>query len=364
MNSEKLLLEHVRRYRMLSGELGPDAGPVVDAYRRLKDLLIIEVYFMKPVRNIVSDDEMSGFVLFVEKDLRNMVNSYDPARGPLLVFLTHNMELRAMSYLARIRRSRCFGSYFSNRLLTLGEVMVQPSPEELVLQQEEDESNESIVDNIRYMCSVRPTKQRNLFILLCTLLPCSSTDMVDNFCTMLNIDSAQTFAIADYLSEVGEETDTGMTRREHLGVRRNYFLMRRIELESHIRSALNERKLVRKLEYQRKRLKAVNQELKHAKMNVKYGILSEILGIGCAAISSAVYYAKKVLKDASVKGAGTMRTSNRSPELRRFEPFEEFNITMIPRPGTCGLMIANKLSSKYGEKQENTASKLERAQAS
>ena len=367
MNSEKLLLEHVSRYRMLSGELGPDARPVTDEYRRLKDLLIVEVYFMKPVRRIVSDDEMSGFVLYVEKDLRTMVDSYDFGRSPLLAFLTHNMELRAMSYLARTRRSRCFCSRFTNRLLAVGEDMVQPGPEEILLQQEESKDDGdagSIVDCIRYMCSVRPTKQRNLFIFLCTLLPCSSTDMVENFCVMLNIDSAQTFAISDYLTEIDDETCSSRPRREYLRMRRNYFLMRRIELEAHIRSALDERKLARKLEYQRRRLRAVHQELERAKMNVKYRIISEVLGIGCAEIASAVYYAKKILKGASVRNAGYIHHANGKPQLRRFEPFEEFNITMIPRPVTCGLMIANKLSSKYGENNENTACKLERAQAS
>ena len=336
MNSEELLQEHVGRYLTLSGKYGPDAEIVNDEYRTLKDMLIVEIYFMKTVRRILSDDEMSGFILYVEKDIRMMIDSFNPERSPILTFLRHNMELRAMSYLAKTRRSRCFCTHFSNRLLTLGEETVQPGPEELVLRKQEGKETRTagVIDNLRYQCSVRPAKQRNLFIFLCTLLPCSSADLVDNFCDMLNIDKEQTFAIADYLAEASDSVQAYRTSRGYLSMRRNYFLMRRIELELHIRSALDEQKLVRKLEYQNKQLEAVHSEMEHARMNVKYRILSEILGIGSRAIASAVFYAKKVLESASIDDSDNRCTSNSNHELRRFEPFDEFNITMIPRPET------------------------------
>ena len=336
MNSEALLQEHVVRYLRLCWKLGPDAETVNDEYRRIKDMLIVEIYFMKAVRRILTDDEMSGFVLYVEKDLRMMIDSFNPRRSTILAFLRHNMELRAMSYLAKNRRSRCFNTHFSNRLLTLGEETVQLGPEELVLRQQEELEKEeragNVIDRLRHLCSIRPVKQRNLFIFLCTLLPCSSADMVDNFCSMLNIDKEQTFAIADYLAEMNSQVRMYRTSRGYLNMRRNYFLMRRIELELHIRSALNEQKLMEKLEYQKKQLKTVHREMEHTKMNVKYRILSEVLGITCSAIASAVFNAKKILEAASTDDDNFTYAADGDPELRRFEPFDVFNITMIPRP--------------------------------
>ena len=336
MNSEELLQEHVVSYLKLSRELGPDAEIVNDEYRRLKDLLIVEVYFMKTVRRIVSDDEMSGFVLYVEKDLRMMIDSFNPRRSTILAFLRHNMEMRALSYLAKTRRSRCFNTHFSNRLLTLGDETLQLGPEELVLiHQEELERKKGawrVIERLRRMCSVRPAKQRTLFIFLCTLLPCSSADMVDNFCGMLNIDKEQTFAIADYLAETNDAVRMYRTSRGYLKMRRNYFLMRRIELELHIQSTLDEQKLTGKLEYQKKQLKTVRSEMEHTKMNVKYRILSEVLGITSAAIATAVFNAKRILESASADVVNPVNTAKESPELRRFVPFDEFNITMIPRP--------------------------------
>ena len=336
MISEELLQEHVVRYLRLCGKLGPDAEIVKDEYRRLKDMVIVEVYFMKTVRRIVSDDEMSGFVLYVEKDLRMMIDSFNPRRSTLLAFLRHNMELRALSYLAKTRRSRCFNTHFSNRLLTLGDETLQLGPEEMLLIHQEEIEREKgtgrVIENLRHQCSIRPAKQRNLFIFLCTLLPCSSADMVDKFCCMLNIDKVQTFAIADYLAEANDAIRMYRTSRGYLKMRRNFFLMRRIELELHIRSALDEQKLMGELEYQKKHLKAVRREIGHTKMNVKYRILSEVLGITSAAIATAVFNAKKILESATTDEVRSGEASKRDPGLRRFEPFDEFNITMIPRP--------------------------------
>ena len=338
MNSEELLMARVRRYLMLSVELGPDAESVNEEYRKLKDLLIVEIYFMKTVRNIVSDEEMSGFVLYVEKDLRLMIDSFNPSRSRILSFLRHNIELRAMSYLSVIRRSRCFNSRFSNRLLTLGEDVEQEGPEDLVLLKMEEEDAErktqNTIDRLRYLCALWPAKQKNLFIFLCTLLPCSSTEMIDNFCSLLNIDKQQTFAIADFLSELKGPFNQYRTSREYRSSRRNFFLMRRIELESHLRNALDEQKLIGKLEYQKKHLKSVHMELEHTRMNVRYRILSEILGVRRETIASAVYRSKRLLEYVSGKEIRMRHDGSEFPELRSFEPFREFNITVIPRPGT------------------------------
>ena len=120
MDSEELLLEQARLYIRLSGDPGSDPEQVEKEFIRLKDMIIVEVYFMKAIRSIITKEEMSGFILFVEKDLRTMMETFDPERGRILPFLRHNMELRALTYLALTRRSRCLNSGMSLRRITDG----------------------------------------------------------------------------------------------------------------------------------------------------------------------------------------------------------------------------------------------------
>ena len=175
MNSEELLLHHARTYLRLSEEFGPDAQCVREQYSKLRDLLIVEIYFMSSVRSILSAEEMSGFVLYVEGSLRTMIDSFDPKRESVMPFLKHNMENRALSYLAYERRTKCFSSHFISTLIR------------------------DATSRLQYICWTNPTRQRHLFIFLCTLLPYVTSEIVDNFCRVLNIDRAQTTAIADYL---------------------------------------------------------------------------------------------------------------------------------------------------------------------
>ena len=91
MDSEELLLEQARLYIGLSGDPCADPERIEREFMKLKDMVIVEIYFMKAVRAIITNDEMSGFILFVEKDLRAMIDAFDPERSCMLAFLRHCM---------------------------------------------------------------------------------------------------------------------------------------------------------------------------------------------------------------------------------------------------------------------------------
>ena len=383
MNSEELLLEQARLYIRLSGDPGADPERIEKEFNRLRDLVIVEVYFMKAIRSIITTDEMSGFVLFVEKDLRTMMETFDPGRAHIIPFLRHNMELRALSYLALIRRSRCLNSGISLRRITSGDKADQSGPEDILFMEEQacNEPGTAAV-KLRTICAARPSRRRNLFIFLCTLLPSLTTDTVDNFCRILNIDRAQTAVIADYLSDVSETDGESRKSRAYLRLRRNFYNMRRIELESHIRTALDTDTLEKELEYQESQLNRVHNRITHMRMNVRYSVLSELLGIVPHAIATAVYYSKNIFELVSMEDvssyAGPLRKSlqlaqrESGSEPPLFEPFSEFGITMLPEPpsepellfSTSRLAPSNQRSSKHGTRQKDTACKLECAQAS
>jgi len=383
MDSEELLQKQVGLYIRLSGDPGADPERIKKEFIRLRDMVIVEVYFMKAVRSIITKDEMSGFILFVEKDVRTMIDAYDPQRSGILPFLRHCMELRALDYLATIRRSLCLNSWRSLNRLTPGNCFDQPGPEDIVLMEEPPEEEPgTAVTRLRSICAARPSRRRNLFIFICTMLPSLTTDTVDNFCRILNIDRAQTRVIADYLSDMSETVRVIRKSRPYLRLRRNFFNMRRIELEAHLMTALDRKPLERELAYQKTQLELIHALMEHRKMNVRYRILSEVLRMDPHAIASAVYYAKKMLRLVSMEDTSSYRGPFRKamlhatdkPEVEPavFEPFAEFGITVIPEPpdeaelflSPSRLAPANQLSSKHGTRQKNTSCKLQCAQAS
>ena len=383
MDSEGLLQEQAGLYIRLSGDPCADPERIEKEFIRLKDMVIVEVYFMKAVRSIITKDEMSGFILFVEKDVRTMIDSYDPRRSGILKFLRHCMELRALDYLALQRRKLCLNSRVTLNRLTPGSCFDQPGPEDIMLMEEPPEKEQgTAVMRLRSICAARPSRRRNLFIFICTMLPYLTSGTVDNFCRILNIDRAQTRVIADYLSDMSEPVRVVRKSRPYLRMRRNFFTMRRIELESHIRTALDPQPLERELAYQNDQLKLVHALMEHRKMNVRYRILSEVLGIDPPSIATAVHYSKKMLELVSMEDISSYRGPYRKAMLGAagkdeeepavFEPFDEFGITVLPEPpdeeelflSNSRLAPANQLSSKHGTRQKNTSGKLQCAQAS
>ena len=375
MDSEELLQEQARLYIRLSGDPGADPERIEREFMKLKDMVIVEVYFMKAVRAIITKDEMSGFILFVEKDLRTMMDAFDPDRSCILAFLRHCMELRALSYLASVRRSRCLNSRRSIDNLMTGDFHGQPGPEDILLREDPPGEPGTAAVRLRSICAAKPSRRRSLFIFICTLLPSLTSDTVDNFCRILNIDRAQTTVIADYLADASGPAGSGRKSRQYLRQRRNYFNMRRIELESHIISALDSNPLEKKLTYQKIQLSRLGSRIAHRRMNVSYRILSELLGLDTRQIATAVHYSKTMMELVNMENmdnyTGPFRKAlllsmkKPAPEIPVFEPFPEFGITMLPEPSSpCRLAPANQLSSKHGTRQQNTACELQCAQAS
>ncbi|MBP5162143.1 MAG: hypothetical protein ILP16_04115 [Spirochaetales bacterium] len=345
MNSEELLLHHARTYLRLSGEFGPDAECVREQYSKLRDLLIVEIYFMSSVRSILSDEEMSGFVLYVEGSLRTMIDAFDPRRESLMPFLRHNMEKRALSYLASMRRARCFSSQFISSFITIDPVY--PGPEDIIFGDPDELEcgfRRTAESRLQYICRNNPYRQRHLFIFLCTLLPYVTAEIVDNFCRVLNIDRAQTIAIADYLCGLTGETRRRRTGMDYMRSRRNYIMMRTIELKSHLRYTICPEKIKSQLDYQSKRLESIRQSMIHNRMNIQHQMIAEILGVETSYVTVSVHRSKKILRllldeEGQEDVPQYIRNIMMLPESalrdavpRRFEPFEQFNITMIPKP--------------------------------
>ena len=341
MTAQEVLCQYVDKYRELSSRYGESSKRVTEAFCKLRELLLVELYFMKPLRILVNEEELSGFVIYIEGKLRGIVDAYQPGQSSFMPYFRHVMEYRALSYLEENRRRNYLALAYERYYLNHAEEVAECSPEDAYLdgieRLELERKRRTLMDRLRSMCACKPSRRRNLFILLCSLMPYLSTDAIDDFCRELNCNRDQTFAIAEYLRYLPEGSYPSRGSRLYIRSRLDYLWARRMEMEyafdhSDGRNACLSESI-------RKITALITQfETDGSKMNVEYPVLGKILNLEPCKIAYAIYSSKKLLSVV----IGDDRTGNgyivrearatsgrKSVELKRLDPFSDFGITCI-----------------------------------
>ena len=340
MTAQEVLCQYVDRYVKLSARYSESSKRVTEAYGKLRDLLLVELYFMKPVRILVHEEEMSGFVIYVEKKLRDIVDSYQPEKSEFMPYFSHIMEYRALNYLEEKRRSKLISHAYENYYMCQAEEVAERSPEEIYMEKlgklEDEKKQKKLMDKLRYVCACRPSRRRNLFILLCTLLPYLPSDAIDDFCRVLNCNREQTFAIADYLRSVQDEKDLSRGSRLYNRNRLDSLWVRKMEMEyAFEHSARRNRTLAENIRRISAMISSIESDTR--KMNVEYPVLGKLLNMEPYSIAYAVYAAKKLLSvvlgeepDSGYIGRqANTTTGRRYVRLKRLDPFKEFGIRKL-----------------------------------
>ena len=342
MTAQEVLSEYVDKYRQLFLHPDADSGKVTEVFCKLRDLLLVELYFMKSIRMLVREEEMSGFVIYIEKKLRRIVDSYRPDKSEFLPYFRHVMEYRALSYLEENRKRRLVACAYESYYMHHAEEVAERSPEEIYMEElekrENDREQRKLTVRLRHVCACRPSRRKNLFIFLCTLLPHLSSDAIDDFCRILNCNKDQTFAIAEHLCSLQSESVMTRGSRMYSKNRRDYFWMRKMEMEyTFDRSDRQDETLSGNL---RRIMNIIsNLEADRRKMNVEYSVLGRVLNMEPGQIANAVYSSRKLLS--IVLGDGPQEgyigkearavSGRKAARLDRFEPFKAFGISNIKR---------------------------------
>ena len=292
MTAQEVLCQYVDKYIKLSSRYGESSKRVTDAYCKLRDLLLVELYFMKAVRGIVHEEDLSGFVLYIESRLRNIIDSYRPDQSPFLPYFEQIMEYRALSYVKQRRKRGLIALAYEHYYLHSAEEVAESSPEDAYMNNldrlESERKRKKMMDRLRYVCACRPCRRRNLFILLCSLMPYLSSDAIDDFCRELNCNREQTFAIADYLRSALEQKDTTRGSRFYSRNRLDYLWSRKMEMEYAFDHS--DRRNVRLSDNIRRITTLIsNLETDRRKMNVEYPVLGKLLNLEPCKIAYAVY---------------------------------------------------------------------------
>ena len=337
MNAEQQIVFHLQSYLGLSRKLGEDDPRVVEAFGKLRDLIIVEIYFMKAIRYLLTDEEMSGFVIYINKDIKAMVHRYRETRGPFYHYLKETMEKRAMSYLrdkmriANIQRT-CIEIQSSYSM------MVAESPEEILSKREtEAENRQQRKYNMKmlgYFCQQNPSRVRKLFVFLCTMMPFLSADVIDRFCSTLNCDRNQTAIISECLDEIRKIYDKTRSSKAHKTKMINIHWAKIIENENLARLSLDPEKPKMMADFHRNKLNEVIKGFKKAKMNIPYRVVGKLVNLDSTTVGLYVLHSKHILNRVlKEQPSRSMLKSfkNDDNKLPRFEPFKEFGIESLNR---------------------------------
>ena len=338
MTAQEVLCQYVDKYIKLSDRYGESSKRVTDAYCKLKDLLLVELYFMKTVRIIVHEDDLSGFVIYIESRLRNIIDAYRPDRSAFMPYFKQVMEYRALSYVKQRRRRGLTALAYEHYYLHHAEEVAESSPEDAYMDSmdrlESERRRKKLMDRLRYVCACRPCRRRNLFILLCSLMPYLSSDAIDDFCRELNCNREQTFAIADYLRSAMENKDRTRGTRFYNRDRLDYLWSRKMEMEYAFDHSDRRNKCLSD-NIQRITDLISNLDTDRRKMNVEYPVLGKLLNLEPCRIAYAIYSARKLL-DIVINGNSQgnsyigiqARTTvgRRRVYLSRLDPFRDFGI--------------------------------------
>ena len=333
MTGEQLISLNLKNYLSMKKLYGKDNPEVVKLYGKLKDMIIVEIYFMQDLRMTLDVEEMSGFVLFINDDLDSIISSYRSNRGRFFPYLKESLENLAMAYLKRKNKALTMYISYTEFFTDYPVNVAENNPEEMYFLKEssrEERKNKALMFNaLRYMCSRVKSRRKKLFTFFCTIISFLSRDVIDRFCESINCDREQTLIIANQLCRIQERENQNRYSKYYLSRMVDFHWSKILEYEGHAQIALNPEFYKKKADLNRKKLRESLKGFFNAKMHTPYSSVARILNMEPQTVSAYVMYAKKILeKVISNQSIYNMTPKSRikQPGLSRFEPFTEFGI--------------------------------------
>lgn len=347
MTSEEVLSDRARRFLELSERFGRTARCTADSFNELRELTIVEIYFMKPVRSLITAEEMSGFVLYAESYVDRVIDSYRSGRGEYPMFLRCVMQKLACNYLKKMKTRERICSTYIRHYLPYCSPMFSPSPEEAVLAKEQPsgdgEDCAATAWRLKYLCMKRPEKHRKFFILFCAVYPLLSPETADRICRILNFRRSQTLALCDYM----EKMNDGIYGPRHLqkqcfSEKMDYHWARLVASEAS-GEYRTDPVAARKAARCRQTMKNLLETAGRSRKKINYGIIAEILNTDRNSVASAVFSSMRNLEELaddsceqtmySLNGLKKLTLEQRMElSIPEFRPFEAFGVSLIACP--------------------------------
>ena len=333
MYPEQLISIHLEAYRTLCTSLGKENDEAVRLYSKLREMVIVEIYFMKSLRYLLKDEEIGDFVIYVNDDIQGIIDNFEGSRGFFMNYLKESMERRAMSFLGQrmqqVNMRRAFMEFKGTGTLYID----QKTPEDMLCvsetASEQREKRNTKISMLRYLCAQNPIRRKKLYTFFCTLSPFLSLNVIERFCEAINCDKRQTMAITRKLCSIQRKEDQHRYSRSYQTRKVDYHWSKILEYEGHAMIATNPDKLKDKADYHRALLRNSLEGMIRSKMNVNYSVVAGILNLDPTTVASYVMQSKHLLE--KVLSTSPPRSMHRfmrkgNGALSRFMPYEVFGI--------------------------------------
>ncbi len=304
-------------------------------YESIKGQCLVFIYMAPKIRKLISEEELSGFIIYLEERFKPIVLSFNHNKSSFENFLLKVASFRALNYLSKKIREERLDFALSKFSYLEEQARVSEKESYLFLNEQQCPEKEREINILRYICTKRPSFQKRIFIYMLSIVPYLDAEFVEKICESFNIDLEETLAIVDVV--VRKSTQIPINSREkYLTIRnRNWsrLLYTQLELEQVCENNKFEALQKREQLYLCKN-ENVNLKLDTLKKKVNYSLLSEVLNIPIGTISSTIYLVKNVLKAIGTdkfekiadEGSLVSLIQNATivEELPIFSPFKEF----------------------------------------
>lgn len=343
------LADLVQRFLTLNGKNPTETRHMRRLYRSIRDLCLVRVYTQPSIRKLISEDEMSGFILEMDAALKPILLKYDSRKLDFDIYLRKAAEFKAFNYLtAKAKRDRLEAVALKNHMTETYEDRWEPDWENLL---QDDKlfgiGDQRAIHALRYMCSERPNFQKRLFIFVCTVLASIPSIMLEKLCSSFGFDFTQTLIINELIHEELENSGKIQDRNLYVSKRNRNWAWLMYYQNQTVAEGCNapdeyEKQLIReKMELYKERRDMANSRLGKKRIKVGYQVISRILGIPEGTISSSVFTVKNLIEailldekeeDLGPKATGglfSMIERSKRHEitgLAEFRPFEVFDI--------------------------------------
>lgn len=345
MNDEKnqyeLLSESIRNFQKLNEAHEKETKYMKQLYESIKDQCLVLVYMSPRIKNLITEEEMSGFIIYLEERLKPILLAFNPEKSCFETYITKVVSFRALNYLSKKIRAEKMD--FALAKYTYQEEQIKALESQWLMANErykEGSNYNNTVKILRYLCHIKPSFQKRLFIFLISIFPYLMTTTKEKICKDFNFDLEQTFQIYNRVIEKASQKAAGKREQKYLEKRNrswSRFLYAQEELELIGETSgeyKGKNKLEKQIEFYKRINGAANSTLNSLRKSLNYVILAKELNMPTGTLSSITYSVRNLLeairtKESNDISGGLLETINRAEEveeLKRFEPFLEFGI--------------------------------------
>ena len=334
------LSKTIRNFQKLNEVHEKETTYMKKLYKSIKGQCLEIVYLSPKIKDLVTEEELSGFILYLEERLKPLILNFDPKRTSFEYYLIKMVSFRALNYLAKKIKEERLDFALSRHVYIEEQARIAEKEWTLFMDEQKCPNKERITNILRYICHKRPSFQKRIFIYLLSILPYIAFETIEKICDAFNIDIEQTLVISNMIFEKMSQCST--SRDRYLDMRnRNWsqLLLTQFELEQ-VCESFERGKLQKKEHFYSCRNEQVNIKLDTLRKKLNYQHISKTLKIPPGTISSTVYLVKNVLIAIETGAVGKVdkrglvaliQEANEVSSLPDFRPFDVFDIDEFDR---------------------------------